>query len=230
MSNHHAFYVVGEREQGIEDALAWGERVLGLPASGSRDVLVLRHELFSVEDARAAHEAAYRMPVEGEVKLIIIGASRIFHEAQNALLKLCEEPPLGTYLVFVLTSEGVLLPTLRSRLLPLAVPPASDTSVDVLDVKAKAFLEGALEEREAIVADILDKAKSDTPEEKQAARAEALSFVQALMKVAYAKREDPQVHALLRDLDIFIPILHERAAPLKPIMEHVLLVTPQPKN
>ena len=74
-----------------------GERVDD-GSKGNPDIVVLRYGLLSVEDARRVSELAAGAPFVGEHKVVIIAASRAYHEAQNALLKLFEEPPPGTYL------------------------------------------------------------------------------------------------------------------------------------
>jgi hypothetical protein len=222
---HHAYFVAGDLETGEANALGFAERELGLAAQGNPDVIVLAYGLFSVEDARAVAGFAAQAPV-GERKVILIRAARLFHEAQNALLKLFEEPPAGTTLILAIPSEGMLLPTLRSRLLPL---PGSEAFQGVSKA-ARAYLAASGSEREKLVAKLVDRAKSDKDGEKQAARLEAIMLAEGLARAAYAAREgakDPrELTAFLADLDRFIPILHERSAPLKLIFEHLSLTLP----
>ena len=42
-------------------------------------------------------DVAASAPFVGDYKVVIISASRAYHQAQNALLKLFEEPPEGTF-------------------------------------------------------------------------------------------------------------------------------------
>ena len=49
---HHAYFITGESEKGIERALAHAEADLGLARENNPDLIVLRHGLFSVDDAR----------------------------------------------------------------------------------------------------------------------------------------------------------------------------------
>lgn len=220
--SHHAFFVAGDIEEGIQSALAYGERELGLSSTGNPDVLVLRYTLFPVEEARKIGELASRVPVQGEKKLIIIAASRFFHEAQNALLKVFEEPTPGTVLVLVVPSIGSIIPTLRSRLLSLPGSTADNAMTD----SVRAFISAKPEEREKLVAKLLDRAKSDKADEKQAARIEALTLATGIMEAGYPRREDAEMRAFLAELNRLIPILHERSAPLKPILEHLLISMP----
>jgi DNA polymerase-3 subunit delta' len=62
-------------------------------------------------------------------------------EAANALLKLLEEPPTGTRLILTSSEPGRLLPTIRSRAVPLHVSPLANEVV-------AAFLESEGTERE----------------------------------------------------------------------------------
>lgn len=222
---HHAYFVAGDAEEGIERSLAWIEKELGLTASGNPDVIVFRYDLFSVEDARAISESTLRTSALGKGKAIVMSARRFFHEAQNALLKTFEEPPEGTHLFLIVPSEGVISSTLRSRLLPL---PGSET--ESAHELAEAFASANASGREKIVEKLLARTKSDKPEEKQAARIDALSLAQGLAKLGYERRKkdaDTELLAFLDDLNRFIPILHERSAPLKPILEHLLIVAPK---
>lgn len=223
--NHHAYLVTGDMEQGTEAALRFAGRVLGTDVAGNPDVVLLTYGLFSVEDARTFKDAVMRAPVRGAQKVVIASATRFFHEAQNALLKVFEEPPEGTFLILVLPSDGIVAPTLRSRLLPL---PGGEEQRSIPKL-AQTFIEAGKGEREKMIEKLLDRTKSDKDDEKAAARADILLLIEGLTMAAYAARvkaPSPALTAFLADLNAFTPILHDRAAPLKPILEHVLLVAP----
>ncbi|KND52059.1 MAG: hypothetical protein ABA06_02225 [Parcubacteria bacterium C7867-001] len=232
---HHAYFSTGDLDEGLARAREFVQYELGLPLEGNPDIFELRYGLFSVADARAVNDLARQSPVAGETKVLIVATGRLFHEAQNALLKLFEEPPEGTVLILVVPSEGIILPTLRSRILPLptgrqAFPEGKRTKKEESEI-VEAFITGTSAAREKLVAKLLDKTKSDKDTEKQAARLEALTLAEGLMRAGYRARKegsgnDAALVAFLTDLNSFIPILHDRAAPLKPIFEHLLLVTP----
>ncbi|MBF6604577.1 MAG: DNA polymerase III subunit [Chloroflexi bacterium] len=55
-------------------------------------------------------------PLEGGARVALVeGAHRMNEDAQNALLKLLEEPPPGVHLILAADDEDRLLPTIRSR-------------------------------------------------------------------------------------------------------------------
>ena len=221
---HHAYYVVAKQEEGIERALMYADQTLGMKGQNNPDIVVLRHVLFSVDDARRVIRHAGQTGASGK-KVLIITAERVFHEAQNALLKVFEEPPVGTTLILVVPSYGVLIPTLRSRLLTL---PGETTHLQTNEF-AISFVRASQEEREKIIAKLLQRTKADNDEEKQIARGEALRLVEALTVMAHdiwKKKPDAELTLFLEEMNRFIPILHERSAPLKLIFEHVLLTMP----
>lgn len=73
---------------------------------------------FHVDAIRDLRERAYVLPNEAPRRVMILaGADTMTTQAQNALLKILEEPP--AHLLFILTCENraLLLPTVRSRTL-----------------------------------------------------------------------------------------------------------------
>ena len=69
-----------------------------------------------VEAVRDIKATAYIAPNDLDVKCYIINdTDSMTVQAQNALLKLFEEPPGGVYFILLCTSPSSLLPTVRSR-------------------------------------------------------------------------------------------------------------------
>lgn len=218
----HAYLLVGDLDESLARARAHIEKELGLQTEGNPDVTVLRTPSFSVEDARELISFSMQTSV-GASRAIIISTSRIFEPAQNALLKLFEEPTPGLTLYLLVPSEGLLLPTLRSRLVEIA------GETGTLE-RAYAFLRLSQEDRKQHLDRLLDRSKSDKQEEKQAAREEALLLVGELTRYIHAlpvrKGSEGGKLELLRDLSSFSAVLHDRSAPLKLIFEHLQLVLP----
>ncbi len=67
-----------------------------------------------VEQIRAVRSDAYVRPVEGVAKVFIVGGS-MNDAAQNAFLKVLEEPPAGVYFILVCEHKGDLVETVLSR-------------------------------------------------------------------------------------------------------------------
>ncbi|HSJ26246.1 MAG TPA: hypothetical protein VK929_16320 [Longimicrobiales bacterium] len=79
--------------------------------------------------------AAGTRPAMGARKVFIVGDAEALvpqessPEAANALLKLLEEPSPDTVLILTASDPDVLLPTIRSRMLPVRLRPLSDEVV-----------------------------------------------------------------------------------------------------
>ena len=79
------------------------------------DTRVYQQEKFPVEDARDLIRIVGTTPLGGAKTLTVIATEKIDREAQNALLKIAEEPPLHAHIVLIVPSADMLLPTLLSR-------------------------------------------------------------------------------------------------------------------
>lgn len=223
---HHAFVIEAEAEEGIEVAQAWVEKELGMTVQGNPDINILRYGLFSVADARRVSGLAVGVAFRGEHKALIIAADRAYHEAQNALLKIFEEPPAGTYLFLIMPSLGGLLPTLRSRVVELESNYGHRKSV--IPEVAVEFLKATKEKRSALIKKL---ASGKDEEERREHRAEAISIVNGIEAAAYAASRGSQASSkyteLLSDIATLRTHLYDRSAPVRMILEHLALVLPK---
>jgi len=231
---HHAFVIEAEAEQGITAAQAWAQIDLGMKVEKNPDVVVMRYGLLTVDDARRVSLLAAGKSFAGDTKVIIVTAGRAYHEAQNALLKLFEEPPTGTYLFLIMPSLGGLLPTLRSRVQILNVKgfvnPSSDEGFTkpFIPKAAGEFMKASKEKRSAIIKK-LTSGKDE--EEKRELRDEAIAIVNGIEAAAYAASREsltlPKHAKLLRDIQELRGHLYDRSAPVRMILEHLSLVIPK---
>lgn len=86
-----------------------------------------------VEAVREIRHTAYIHPNDLSVKIYVFpDAERLTGQAQNALLKLFEEPPRGVYFLLLTSSASSLLPTVRSRAPELRMEVFSDARMTEL--------------------------------------------------------------------------------------------------
>jgi DNA polymerase-3 subunit delta' len=125
----HAYLLVGARGSGVEEAARCFAAALIAPEGDARTVdLALRGvhpdvvevdppaNQIRIEDAQTIIDEAYRSPIEGARKVIIVlDAERLNDTAANKLLKTLEEPPPTALLVLVTAGADQLLATIRSR-------------------------------------------------------------------------------------------------------------------
>ncbi|HEX8947287.1 MAG TPA: hypothetical protein VF829_03690 [Candidatus Paceibacterota bacterium] len=225
---HHAYVIEGEREAAVARAVEFLAREHGLAVEANPDLIIRQHGLFSVEDARALGALAMLAPVTGDTKAIVLAMDRVYHEAQNALLKLLEEPPAGTIIILAVPQLAMLLPTVRSRVLPL---PGAQVRVREISEEAQAFLDATKEKRAALIKKLATGKDEDA---RRANRDAAIRIMDGVEQAAYAaygaekeraKRE--ALRALLSDIEILRGYLYDRSAPVRMILEHLSLVLPK---
>lgn len=69
-----------------------------------------------IEDIKVIQQAIFFKPIKSKNKVVVIQQAELLTiPAQNALLKLLEEPPDNTYIILTTTDSKVLLPTIHSR-------------------------------------------------------------------------------------------------------------------
>jgi hypothetical protein len=114
--SHHAYALVGGEETRAE-LLSILAKKHKLAPVGNPDFFDRRYETFSIDDARELKALAETRPIHDDgKKVFVLAMNGITVEAQNALLKLLEEP--GDYARFflILPSAHLLIPTVKSRL------------------------------------------------------------------------------------------------------------------
>lgn len=207
---HHAYYLEGPTEL-LPAVEAQTRAALGF-AKNSPDVHVQAYEKFGIEESRALIAKAALKATEGKA-LYIVATASIQSEAQQALLKLLEEPSPGTVFI-LLVPHGSLLPTVRSRCLPFPFDGEASTS----NKEAKAFLKASPKERSEQIAEML--------EEEEGTRERVREFLNALERELYAgfKKKGAARAELARgleDVGLFRTYLGDRAPSVKMMLEHL---------
>ncbi len=212
---HHAYLYEGPRTQ--LSALAEDACLrFGFSREIGGELYIEEWEKFGIEEARALRTRSALKNITGRA-LYLVGVSSITTEAQQALLKLFEEPQTG--MVFVLlVPPGVLLATLRSRFTPypeeLLIPgiTASHPGAHFLSLPYK--------ERSAYLSELL--------EEEEGARDRVRDFLQAIEAELYPHlAQSAGMRQGLADIALIRSYLPDRSASLKMLLEHVAATLPR---
>jgi replication-associated recombination protein RarA len=131
------------------------------PAEGKR--------MITVDQVRTIRSDAYVVPNDAEEKVYIISdAGRMNINAQNAFLKVLEEPPAHVHFIMTADNPGELLPTVRSRCRLINTPtsdkvPNSNDNEDVAH-----FLEALLSGDRISLIEFTSSAEKMTSQEADA--------------------------------------------------------------
>ena len=123
----------------------------GFQTEANPDFFDFAKDPFGISDTRDIIEWAVNKPFSGDIKACLITTSNISHEAQNAFLKILEEPPLGTYFFISIPNVGGLLPTLLSRVRIIEIPKNKFEENNETKSKALEFIDSKIDKRFSMI-------------------------------------------------------------------------------
>ncbi|MCL2105500.1 MAG: hypothetical protein FWH26_00275 [Oscillospiraceae bacterium] len=150
---------------------------------------------FHIDAIRALRQDAYVLPNEAERKVCVLhNAQSMTTEAQNALLKLLEEPPSHACLILTVPARRMLLPTVLSRATAISLGEAVEEAPDpergaLIQRHAEAIAEAMLRRGDDFA---LLEATAPLEAEKGLAREVLPALRRALHKRLTAPEEDPE--------------------------------------
>lgn len=208
---HHAYCMSGDVLKCCEGVRDWCVQKEKIAIQGNPDFVELSYDTFGIDDGRDLQRLQSRRPL-GEKKVFVVSFNFITREAQNALLKVLEEPSSDTHFFIVTPTLEALLPTVRSRVIHI------EGSVRNANTDAQVFISSGVGERMKAVEGIVARIKDDE-ESKQV----ALDFVSDVERMWYEKGYDKQA---LADLLHSKQHLSLRSSSVKTILEHIALTLP----
>jgi hypothetical protein len=218
---HHAYGIFMPTDGACDIARDFLESKWGFVSSGNPDFWEGEFDVLGVDDARSIRAQCATRPI-GERRVILFSAQSLTREAQNALLKVFEEPGEGNHFFLITPRMGDLLPTLRSRLLMLMLDVDTPTEAHT---SAKEFLAMSPKDRSAAIAGMIkDK-------DKKAAATLLDDIIATLHDDAQKKGADAWKASAptLAELSRLRNYLTQTGSSVKLIMEHVALLLPERK-
>ena len=216
---HHGYIIFGDKTTNKESISRFLENVLHIEIVGNPDVSYFDYTTLAIDDARLLAESQARKGFGKEKnnapgkKIFVISLDTITHEAQNALLKIFEEPTPGTHF-FILASQNTFLPTFLSRLQVVEFERAQERT---LESGEESILGKSLSERLAFVT----KLATDISDEKKT-KQDAIKLVnQVENELVRAGTVDN--HDALSECQFARNALFSRGAMVKMILENLML-------
>jgi hypothetical protein len=198
MLTHHAYLIQGNRQ--VFDAIqSYITSYTGLSLSHPDIALHdFGGEKLKVDDSHAIQASIQKRPVSSSHTYTLIYAHTITEQAQNALLKICEEPPITSKIFLITDYTPAILPTLASRF----VSPESELATYLADIEARLLSARADTETRAAAQDAPESLQTKVKKTKQASKtlvldprtfltggiSERLSFIKQIHTALDAKR------------------------------------------
>lgn len=202
---HHAILIEGEGDSALQMAKRYAVDVVGLTPGANLDLQIIYAEQYTIDNARELKMKASQVPL-GHAQVFVIIAEGILNAAQNALLKLFEEPAKNTYFVIVVPERNKLIPTMLSRLTFGGSAHSEAVSKNTADL----FLQATIQERLKIIRPLIENKK----------RAEARRLLTAIENELH--ENGVQEHAkALREVAFVRQYITDSSSSLKMLLEHL---------
>ena len=191
----------------------------GVQTEGNPDIYVHEYKYFSVDDARALRDRASLRPVRASAspaealakvgRVFVIAAPDMNHNAQNALLKILEEPHADAMFFFIVPA--------RTQTLVVGKEREREELVD-----AKKFLAAQPQKRLDMLLPLLEKDADDKRDQ-----GEILTFLSSLERTIAGLVPSAGKRDALEALYRARKYMGDKGALVKPLLEQVALLVPK---
>lgn len=209
-SLHHANLLVASSE----DAESYFRSICkdrGIELTNNPDFFFFEMETFGIDEARKLSLLAVRKAITGAKagqageKIFLITPTRITTEAQNALLKTFEDPFINTYFFLAVREEGLIIPTLRSRMQSIRISEKLTASSGA----AEKFLTLSIKDRLIFAKKFVDEGKN------------IVIFLDKLLLLLKKKKD---AEALVKSVYNIRRLIYNYTLSPRMIIEHLALV------
>jgi len=206
-------YIIESTDSIIPDLKTFIENDLGILVDTNPDVLIKVYDSFGIADSREITRFAQMRPL-GEIKCIVWSTAIITEEAQDALLKIFEEPPERTHFFLIVQSKDILRPTLLSRVRTISIREKDDTNTEAenflnmnYDSRIKYVAKIAKDKDKAAAISLLNDLENELSKKdiKKKAVRDAVGVV--LLSKKYINDKGAMLKMLLENVAIQLPII-----------------------
>ncbi len=225
---HHAYLIEGNSLEVVPEVFE-AMIDLGIKTQGNPDFSHIHLDSFKIEDARNLKSFAFEKGNSANKRIFLISTNSFLLEAQNAMLKMFEEPIHNTHFFVIVPDVSSLLKTFTSRFYLIK----SKINENNESKEAEKFIAMPLKNRIDFIKELLTEPEGDEDlvvelsSGLDSARPKALKFLNALEVSLHQK-----MSKTLFDTHVFDQIfkvrefLRQPGSSVKSLMESVALVIP----
>ncbi len=214
---HHAYTLVGDADLVLNELNAFIETELGIKVRGNPDYQFQEFETFGIDEARALSLSQSRKSFTSGKKIFVISLQSITSEAQNALLKVLEEPTTDTHFFFITDSSQKFIPTVLSRIQIIEIHGSESREREIYKVAEK-FLDLPIAEK---LAEALRISESKNKKDAKALLESLESFLGGKIKKEETSKETINT---LEEVMNAKKYLGDRAPSVKMLLEHIAII------
>lgn len=213
---HHAYLLLGDKSSIIPKLEKELSEKFGVIIHGNQDFFKKDYESLGIDETREIKELQNKKSVtEKSLKIFVISTHSITREAQNALLKVFEEPTESTHFFIVMPNSANLLQTLISRVEIVKNKFGEDRSA-ILPFDSKTFLKSSLSEKLKLLEKIIEEKEKNKLEALIDDLIYTLSSVPDAKKLSYSKT--------IQEILVLKKFLNFKSSSIKNIAEHLSFI------
>lgn len=218
---HHAYCLIGDNVKITENLKKTFKKELDFTIEGNPDFWYGEYETLGIDDTRNLNKLHGMRPVASDKKIFVVCANFITEQAQNAMLKMFEEPRGDTHFFLIMPKLG-LIGTLKSRM--MIIENKSDVN-SIIDVER--FLKMKSGERMIEIKRLMEEIS-----EEEKSKIEVVKFINSLEaelknKINFSK--DKNKAGIFEEIEMVREYAGEQSPSLKMLLEHLALVIPVEK-
>jgi DNA polymerase III delta prime subunit len=213
---HHAYLLEGGLKT-ITEIINFLKKEVNFNTQNNQNFFQERFDNFGIDEARKIKDLQSKKSTTEDKQIFILQINSITSQAQNALLKVFEEPASATHFFIIVPSVDVLLPTLRSRLMLIGNKIEEDK--ETLDL-VENFLSQKPAQRLELIKNLLeDKTKSifflktlrgvfrQKLDMNNLTKDEAFAIKEILKAENYIQTPSSSVKMLLEFISLIVPVI-----------------------
>lgn len=217
---HHAYCILGNQNEIVGELEKIFKKELNFSINNNPDFWYGEFDVMDIEDGRKIKDLHQNKPVLNDKKIFVVCANFITEKAQNAMLKLFEEPRGDTHFFLIIPSLNNIISTLRSRFFIIDSNCSCDSDVDI-----KKFLNKNIGGR---LEDIKELCESVSDEEKS--KIEIINFINRLEtelknKINISKITKEELK-LFEEIEKVRQYASEQSPSLKMLLEYLAIIIP----
>lgn len=210
----HAYIVVGDLETS-RSSLINSLKERGIDTQGNSDFTVEAYGTFLIDNVVELKSRALNLSQTSSGKYFIISTQSITREAQNALLKILEEPNQKTFFFICIPRIEGILPTIISRV--QVIKNINTTHLDLSE-----FFSYSTAKKLEYIKKMLDSHEDDDTSAER--REWAINFLNAIEEYIYENHKIVEYKKVLEEIYNNKNYLQERGASVKIILEEIALL------
>lgn len=223
-SLHHAYLITGDISENIIKLRKVIGDIIQADITTYPDYFLHFPPSFSVKDSRQLIEKQKTVSFGGGMRFFVIASYSYTPEAQNGLLKVLEEPIFGNHFFVLSTTEELLLPTLRSRLMHIR---GEELSYGEIEGWCAQFVRSAVAERLFMIEKFLDVEGKDDDDKTVRQKTKVRDIFNQLEKILAERVLSDRDAKDVRPLSEIIRMkgyLNDTAPALRLILEYIAFV------